>query len=258
MSLIASASAYVLDLLMENEEVKKFPQDFITASMQWVRTWFLVDDDPVTKTILEAKDQAAPVKKAILEAKLKTLLDNPTFAEELKGQLVKYEQQRAKIKNVLGENAEIDATGNVRIGDQGAAVQDEGYDEKNVVKGKIKSGGNVTIGDTSFQVEGNVNKVVNNYYGAASAPGEIVPPEATKALKDELRKFIADGRSDKAIERLADLNNEDEDFNNQAFALSGRWSQLKRQENMGIIDSGSAGVERAKINHALLNLIGEL
>jgi len=44
MSLLETATAYLLDLLVKNEEVKKFPQAFITASTQWVRSWFLTDE----------------------------------------------------------------------------------------------------------------------------------------------------------------------------------------------------------------------
>ena len=52
-SLIAAAMPYLTDLVIKNEEVQKFPKDFVSASMRWIRSWFL-EDDPVTKAIVES------------------------------------------------------------------------------------------------------------------------------------------------------------------------------------------------------------
>lgn len=59
---IEKAIEYILGVLTENEEVKKFPQDFVTASAQWVRSWFL-KDDLMSSLILEDKNQSMPVKR---------------------------------------------------------------------------------------------------------------------------------------------------------------------------------------------------
>ncbi len=37
MPLIETATTYLLDLLVKNEAIKKFPQDFVTESVKWVR-----------------------------------------------------------------------------------------------------------------------------------------------------------------------------------------------------------------------------
>jgi hypothetical protein len=122
---------YLSDLVLKNEEVQKFPKDLMSASMRWIRSWFL-EDDPVTK-------------EAVLEAKLRELLKNPQFEQELRAQLATYETHRPRLKNVV-DNAKIEAQGNVRLGDTG--ITDSGtYDEKNVVKGGSISGNDVHIGD---------------------------------------------------------------------------------------------------------------
>ena len=254
MPLIEKAKAYLLDLVLENEEVQKFPRDFLTASMQWVRSWFLVDD-PVTEAVLNLPGNAE-AKTKVVEAKLPKLLEDPKFVQELEGQLAQYEQQRAKLKNVVGENAEMDAGGHVRIGDEGIPALDEGYDEKNVVKGKIKAGGNFTLGDTSYQVGGNFS-VVNNYFQNPSA-GQPVPTSAIRGLQDELRSLVSKGRTGVAVAKLADLKGQPKHFHDTALLLSGRWEQLKRQEMMAVISYSQASLERAQINHGVLGLIGEL
>jgi spore germination protein GerM len=134
---------YLSDLVLKNEEVQKFPKDLLSASMRWIRSWFL-EDDPVTKTVVES---TAPTvaKEAVLEAKLRELLKNPQFEQELRAQLATYETHRPRLKNVV-DNAKIEAQGNVRLGDTG--ITDSGtYDEKNVVKGGSISGNDVHIGD---------------------------------------------------------------------------------------------------------------
>ena len=91
------ATGFILNLLLENEEVKKFPQDFITASMQWVRSWFLTDD-PETEKVVNS-NQPPAVKQAVIEAKLEYLLKNPQFEQELKARLGEYEWHSAKTFN---------------------------------------------------------------------------------------------------------------------------------------------------------------
>ena len=58
-AMLESAAKFVFDLILENEEVKKFPRDFVTASMKWVRSWFLTDDDPQTAAVLQAPQSSA-------------------------------------------------------------------------------------------------------------------------------------------------------------------------------------------------------
>ncbi|MEZ0483420.1 hypothetical protein [Fibrella aquatica] len=145
--MIPVAIKYVTDLLLENEEVKKFPKDFVTAGMLWVRSWFLKEDDPVTKGIIESETQPTAVKEAVLEAKLKELLKNPQFVQELQAQLATYAQHSPTAKNII-DGANIDVTGSVHIGDTG--ITDAAtYDQKNVVKSGsvIKAGGDFRLGD---------------------------------------------------------------------------------------------------------------
>lgn len=143
-SLIPLAKTYVFDLVLGNEEVKKFPGDFVTASMKWIRSWFL-EDNPTAKAVVES-DSPAVAKEAVLGAKLTELLKNPQFVEELQGQLAAYNTHRSRIKNVA-DNAQIESQGTVHIGDTGAGDATT-YDEKNVVKGgSIKAGQDFHLGD---------------------------------------------------------------------------------------------------------------
>ena len=146
-ALIPIATKYVTDLVLENEEVKKFPKDFVTAGAKWVRSWFLKPDDPVTKSTIESETQPVAVKEAVLEAKLSELLKNPQFVEELKAQLSAYAQHSPTAKNVI-EGSSIDVTGSVYIGDK-AGDDSAAYDQKNVVRQSsiIKAGGDFRLGD---------------------------------------------------------------------------------------------------------------
>lgn len=143
-SLIPAALKYVADLVLDNEEVKKFPADFVTASMKWIRSWFL-EDDPVTKSVVES-DSPVVAKEAVLKAKLEQLLKNPQFAQELNQQMAAYTTERSRIKNVA-DNAELEAQGNLRIGDKGTGDATV-YDQKNIIKGgSAKAGQDFQLGD---------------------------------------------------------------------------------------------------------------
>ncbi len=145
MALLETATAYILGIITENEEVKKFPKDFITESMKWIRSWFL-KDDPVVSSVVENPTLSDEVKKPVIEAKLKSLEENEAFMAALKTQLEAYAQQQARQKNIL-DTTKIEVKGDVVIGDKTAP--NDTYDQKNVVKNsEIKSTeGGFRLGD---------------------------------------------------------------------------------------------------------------
>ena len=155
------ATKYVLDLLTENEELKKFPKEFVDESVKWVKSWFLTPEDPKTNAKLEDPNKSIHVKKDIIEDKLDDLKENPQFIKELTERLAAFDQQKKRLKNVVSD-ADIDVKGSVHIGDKGTSSGDN-YDEKNVVKGStIKAGGHFRLGDDV--VSGNQNvQIVHNY-----------------------------------------------------------------------------------------------
>jgi len=146
MALLETATKYILDLLTDNEELKKFPKEFIDASVTWVKSWFLIPEDPKTNAKLEDPNKPMEVKKDIIQDKLEDLKDNAQFQKELTELLAAFEQHRTRLKNVV-HDADIDLKGSVHIGDKGSA-SGEYYDEKNVIKGgSINAGGDFRLGD---------------------------------------------------------------------------------------------------------------
>jgi len=144
--MLETATKYILDLLLNNEDLKKFPKEFIDASVIWVKSWFLIPDDPKTNAKLEDPNKDMEVKKDIIQDKLDDLKDNTQFQKELAERLAAFEQHRARLKNVVSD-ADIDAKGNVHIGDKGS-VSGDIYDKKNVIEGgSIKAGGDFHLGD---------------------------------------------------------------------------------------------------------------
>jgi exoribonuclease R len=148
MAILETATAYILGIITENEEVKKFPKDFVSASMRWIRSWFLEDDPKLTAKLAEP-NRSEESKKTLIESKLEDLEGNEAFQKELTEQLQAYTQHKARIKNVL-ENVDVEAEGSVHIGDKGNRSDGE-LDKKNVVKGgKIKAGKDFRLGDDIY------------------------------------------------------------------------------------------------------------
>lgn len=144
MGLLAAGGAFLSGILTQNESVKKFSNDFIDEVVAWVRPWF-IQDDAVAKVVMNADGEAA-AKKAIIEAKLPKLLEDEQFKKELEAYMEKAKTETVRRKNVL-EGSEVEAEGDVSIGDEGG--QDDGsYDEKNIVSNsKIKTKGRFSLGD---------------------------------------------------------------------------------------------------------------
>ena len=141
----AVATAYILGIITENEEVKKFPKDFVTASMKWIRSWFL-EDDPKAAAKLNDVSKSDDYKKAVIEAKLENLEGNEIFQKELAEKLQAYSQHKITRKNIV-EDADIEVDGSIWIGDKDNDSENV-FDEKNIVKGgRVKAGKDFRLGD---------------------------------------------------------------------------------------------------------------
>jgi hypothetical protein len=145
MALIETATAYILGIITENEEVKKFPRDFVSASMKWIRSWFL-EDDPKAAAKLNDVSKSDDYKKAVIEAKLENLEGNEIFQKELAEKLQAYSQHKITRKNMV-EDADIEVDGSIWIGDKDNDSENV-FDEKNIVKGgSVKGGKDFRLGD---------------------------------------------------------------------------------------------------------------
>lgn len=254
MALLETALDYIFGIITENEAVKKFPKDFVTASAQWIRSWFLIDD-PKTAAKLADPQRSAESKKTIIEGKLEDLQENPVFVQELEERLATFEQHKSSLKNAI-KDADIDAKGNVHIGDKGSSSGDH-YDEKNVIKGgTIKAGGDFRLGDDV--VTGNEHvQIFHNYYGGSKGKG--TPGSPDEGIKSELKALLAKEKTEEVIERLLDLSeSSDKELNNNVLLQSARYTRINNQEMKGVISNAEAGIERNKINDALARLIDAL
>lgn len=230
MPLIEKATAYVLGALLQNEEFKKFPQDFISASVEWVRSWFLKDD---LKT--EAKlssDKSIDYKQGVVETKLEDLLENPQFQQELESQLAEYERHTAAVSHISNRTASIE---NSQVNTGGGGIHQAGRDIQ----------------------------IIHNYgtqpVGEAATPAvPVTKPIAGAAIKEALQKIVGDGKTEDAIDWLNELSTGHEAFRKLVLAQSNRWDAVKRQEMMGTLSFSEAMQERNKIVLAVLDLIGEL
>ena len=254
MALLEKALDYIVGIVTENEEVKKFPKDFVTASMQWIRSWFLIDD-PKTEAKLTDPNRSLDSKKTIIETKLEHLNENPQFVKELTEKLNGFEQQHARLKNVV-TGGDIDVKGNVHFGDKGSSSGDN-YDEKNVIKGgTIKAGGDFRLGDDVVSGNQNVH-IVHNYFGSGKGT-EKAPPQYND-LKSDLKALLIKGKTDDVIERLLDLtDNTDKDAHDTILILSGQLSRLNAQETKGTVGRSDAETARNRLNDSLVRVINDL
>ena len=146
MDLLTTAAEYVLGIITENEDVKKFPKEFVGESIKWVKSWFLTPEDPRNTAKLEDPNKAIEVKKDIIDDKLMDLQSNPVFMQELAAKLQIYNAEKLKLLNVI-DDSEIDVKGNFRQGNTGS-ISTSNADETNVIKrSKITVTGDFIQGD---------------------------------------------------------------------------------------------------------------
>jgi Effector-associated domain 11 len=252
MPFLETAAEYILGIITKNEEVKKFPAEFINESVLWVKSWFLKPEDSKTNAKLEDPNKPIEVKKDIIQDKLDDLKDNPQFVKELTEKLNRFEKERNTRKNYLGKEGSIESDGKVVVGDTGASVN-EGYTEKNVIEGKIKAKGDVRIGD---EIVSN-SQVTHNYYGVTN-PSQTTPPQYND-LKSVLKALLRKGETADVIERLLDLtDNTDKSANDTVLILSGQFNRLNTQETKGTIGRSDAEISRNRLNDSLVSVINDL
>jgi len=85
------------------------------------------------------------------------------------------------------------------------------------------------------------------------------PYDLDSSPLEKFKMLIGNGKLGNAIElMLRYLKDKDEDLYNQFILLSSRNKSLKRQLNMGLLDSRSAQVQRAQITYSLLEISNDL
>jgi hypothetical protein len=253
-----AAKTFLVDLLLQNEEVKKFPQDFLKTAMNWTRLWLAAEDDVLTKAVIDSPGNE-PLKTALIEQKLPGLLQNEAFTQQLQNMLAQYSMQKARVKNIV-DNSTVDVQGNVKIGDKNA-LSDDAYDQKNTVKGSsVKAGGDVHIGDEIMHAGGNIHFGDIHYHAPVSTGRTDTPtPPASAPVAKDLRTLIAAARTGEAITKLMQYSEQHApELENDVLLISTRWESLKRRERMGVLSYSEVNLERNQINNALLGLISEL
>ena len=76
-------------------------------------------------------------------------------------------------------------------------------------------------------------------------------------LQESLRDLIAKGKTQQALDALAD-NLKGTDEGDTITLLQSRWNRNKNANNMGVLSGGEYQMENNRINYALLSVIGEL
>ncbi len=77
-------------------------------------------------------------------------------------------------------------------------------------------------------------------------------------MKQTLRNLMADGKTARALDKLRQLNLNDDDLNTQITLLSARFKKNESQKNNGVIDERDFNLELNRINIALLAVIDQL
>ncbi len=236
MAHLEAATEFVLGIISQNEGIKNSSNDFVAASMTWIRSSFLTDD-PITSTILENKDLPETVKKPVLEAKLKTLENNPQFNKALDEKLQAFLRYKAHLKNAV-DASDTAVKGNALTEDS-ANVPNNNY---------------FHLGNDSVQVGDNAHIHNSQYSKNTYSSGEKAPPQYQK-VKSELKNLLAKGKTAAVIQSLLDAAEKNEAVYNTILMLSAKFNRMLEQKKRAFISGDEATIERNKINDALTTVI---
>jgi Effector-associated domain 11 len=258
MALLETAAEYVLGIIVEDDNFKKFPKEFIGESVKWVKSWFLTAEDPKTTAKLEDPKKSIEYKKDIIDDKLEELKDNSTFMQELTAKIHAYETHKSTSLNTI-DDTELDVKGSFRQGNTGGETDGESSNkamEQNTIKrSKITVDGDFRQGD---DIQTGKTIINNNYYGGAMPQGGKAPPQYS-SLKNELKALVAQNKTVLVFNKLLDyLERQDERHYNTVLLLFGQYNRLNEKENGGLVSFADANIERNRLNNGLIATIDGL
>jgi hypothetical protein len=77
-------------------------------------------------------------------------------------------------------------------------------------------------------------------------------------LKGSIRNLVASAKTDQAIEQFLNwANTNNGDLANNLVLLKGQYSNLKRQESLGMVSFSEAGIRRSQISNSVLELLND-
>jgi hypothetical protein len=258
MAFLETAAEYILGILVEDDNFKKFPKEFMGESVKWVKSWFLTPEDPKTTAKLEDPKKSIEYKKDIIDDKLEELMTNTAFMQELIIKIQAYEAHKRTIMNTI-DDTELDVKGSFRQGNIGGETSGESSNkatEQNTIKrSKITVGGDFRQGD---DIQTGKTIINNNFYGGATPQGEKAPPQYN-SLKSELKALVAQNKTTAVFNKLLDyLERQDEGNYNIVLLLFGQYNRLNEKENGGLVSFADANIERNRLNNGLIATIDGL
>jgi hypothetical protein len=254
MAFLETAAEYILGIIVEDDNFKKFPKEFMGESVKWVKSWFLTPEDPKTTAKLEDPKKSIEYKKDIIDDKLEELTTNTAFMQELIIKIQAYKAHKRTIMNTI-DNTELDVKGSLRQGNSGGESSNKATEQNTIKRSKITVGGDFRQGD---DIQTGKTIVNNNYYDGAMPQGEKAPPQYN-SLKSELKALVAQNKTTVVFNKLLDyLERQDEGNYNIVLLLFGQYNRLNEKENSGLVSFSDANIERNRLNNGLIATIDGL
>jgi hypothetical protein len=254
MALLETAAEYILGIIVEDDNFKKFPKEFIGESVKWVKSWFLTPEDPKTTAKLEDPKKSVEYKKDIIDDKLEELTTNTAFMQELIIKIQAYETHKQTSLNTINDT-ELDVKGSFRQGNTGGESSNKAMEQNTIKRSKITVGGDFRQGD---DIQTGKTIINNNYYDGAMPKGEKAPPQYS-SLKSELKALVAQNKTVLVFNKLLDhLEQQDETHYNTVLLLFGQYNRLNEKENGGLVSFADANIERNRLNNGLIATIDGL
>lgn len=278
--MLENATEFIIKILMETDEVQSFPKDFVEASANWIRSWFLADDVKTEQKLIDP-NRTYDNKMGIIEMKIEALqAQNSNFLASLEEKIKAFEIEKQKIqptattlRNVV-QNSTIHAGGDVHIGDSIQHRTIIGGDQigGNKIEKQVNQGENANFVE---KIEGNDNlignnnqqakTIINNYYAEQknnSKHNELSPTtEIIPNSKEGLKILLREHRIEELLKRLLEhikISKSDSIYENDILLLTSRWNKLIKSEMNEIISQTDANLERNKIIHSLSLIIERL
>jgi Effector-associated domain 11 len=217
MELLKKAIELVTDVY-NNKAVKKFGDDFVSATVNWIRPIFLEEDKKLVEKL--ETNPMEPQTQNRLATQMEDLLEKEDFRKILIELLEKGKQSQQSIN-----------TNSMTQGAQSVGIQGSNFQGATV---------HINIG-TSDTAE---KKKLSDY--------------TEGSFQEQLKNQIVDGKLSDVLETIIRRSKNDEDRKNTAYLQLGRWNSINREIDRGIVSRENASIELNRIKSAVLKMVDEL
>ncbi len=246
MDLLTQGTSFFKKIFSTNKAIKTFKDEFIEATIDWIRPIFLEENKRLVTYLEEGNSEK--IDSRLTDTLDDLLTHNLAFKTELERILKEAENHKTNTTNTdnsIGKGATL--TNSTMVGGNQSYTNSHNTSNSNNT--------NTTINHIHQYTGSQIHELLPEEIGKDS-PTKNLPPTFFN-----VKKLLRQDRMSDAIELLADIIEEGNYrslYEEMITNFSSRWYRLKRKIQSGAISYENAAVAKTTLNSSILSTVNDM